>query len=169
MEILINYDYREEDVAPLPLTELAEFVLQKEECPDGTEVSITFVDDDEIAALNSQYRGKEGPTDVLSFECDGVDDPDMPGMPEEFTDEDGEDVIFELGDVIIAVDVCERQTEEFGTTFEGEISLLLVHGLLHLCGYDHIEDDDAEEMEARERELLFAWAEHSGRDVAGQR
>ena len=54
--------------------------------------------------------------------------------------------------------MASRQTREFGTTFEEEISLLLVHGLLHLCGYDHIEDDEAEVMEKREAEILEAWS-----------
>ena len=150
MDILFNYDYREEDLAPLPLEELARFVLAHEEKPDNTEVSVSFVDDDTIARLNEEYRGKEGPTDVLSFECDGVED-DMTLAP-------GEDRVFELGDVIIAPDVAMRQTHEFGTTFEEEVSLLLVHGLLHLCGYDHIEDDEAVIMEGLEAEILAAWA-----------
>ena len=151
MEIMINYEYREQDLRELPFEELARFALEFEGRADDTEVSITFVDDDEIAALNEEYRGKIGPTDVLSFECDGVDD-DMPVF-------EGGDAAFELGDIVIAPDVAERQTQEFGTTFEGEISLLLVHGLLHLCGYDHIEDDEAEVMEAREKEILTAWAQ----------
>ena len=91
------------------------------------------------------------PTDVLSFECDGVDD-DLSAMTL------AEDPVYELGDVVIAPDVASRQTREFGTTFEEEISLLLVHGLLHLCGYDHIEDDEAEVMEKREAEILEAWS-----------
>lgn len=152
MEILIDYRYREEDVSPLPLVELSEFVLAAEGKPDTTEVSVSFVDDAEIAQLNEEYRGKVGPTDVLSFECDNLDD--------EFANPFAEEEVYELGDIIIAVDVAERQTEEFGTTFEGEVTLLMVHGLLHLCGYDHIEDDEAEVMEAREAELLAAWAEH---------
>lgn len=149
MDILISYRYREDDLAPLPLEELTRFVLESERRPDATEVSVSFVDDAVIAELNEKYRGKQGPTDVLSFECDGCGDgPDAP-----------EDGVFELGDVIIAPDVAERQTAEFATTFEEEISLLLVHGLLHLCGYDHIVDEEAEVMEAREKELLTAWSE----------
>ena len=107
--------------------------------------------DEAIAALNEKYRHKEGPTDVLSFECDGVDD-DLSAMTL------AEDPVYELGDVIIAPDVAARQTREFGTSFEEEISLLLVHGLLHLCGYDHIADDEAEVMEKREAEILEAWS-----------
>ena len=55
--------------------------------------------------------------------------------------------------------MAASQAEEYGNSFEQEISLLLVHGLLHLCGYDHIQDDEAEVMEAREKELLTAWSE----------
>lgn len=152
MDILIDYRYREEDVASLPLSELCEFVLSQEGKPDNAEVSISFVDDGEIAELNETYRGKVGPTDVLSFECDNLED--------EFFDFEMEEDIYQLGDIVIAVDVAERQTKEFGTTFEEEITLLMVHGLLHLCGYDHIEDDEAEVMEAREAELIKAWNEN---------
>lgn len=151
MDILINYDYRKEDLESLPLKDLTQFVLVREGKPFNTEVSISFVTDDVIAELNKKYRQKEGPTDVLSFECDGVDD-DLSAVTL------AEDPIYELGDVIIAPDVASRQTHEFNTTFEEEISLLLVHGLLHLCGYDHIEDDEAEVMEARESEILDAWS-----------
>lgn len=150
MEILIDYRYREEDVAPLPLVELSEFVLKAEGKPETSEVSVSFVDDAEIAELNETYRGKVGPTDVLSFECDNLDDEFANPFAEE------ED-IYELGDIVIAVDVAERQTKEFGTTFEEEMTLLMVHGLLHLCGYDHIIDEEAEVMEAREAELIKAW------------
>ena len=147
MDILIDYAYRESDLAALPIEKLALFALEREGMPSNTEVSISFVDNDEIASLNSEFRGHEGPTDVLSFECD-MDEEDE-AFPE------GE--LFELGDVIIAPDVAEAQTAVFSTTFEQEISLLLVHGLLHLCGYDHIEDEDALEMQARERDILGAW------------
>lgn len=152
MDIVINYDYRKEDLESLPIEQLARFVIEWENKPENTEVSISFVDDEEIAYLNESYRDKQGPTDVLSFECDGYDDDfdDIP-MP------DDAEVPFELGDVVIAVDVAMRQTEEFGTTFQEEIELLLTHGLLHLCGYDHIVDEEAEVMEALEKKILAAW------------
>lgn len=167
MDISLNYDYREEELAAMPFQRLTEFVLNDEEMPENTEVSITFVDDEEMAQLNEEYRGKVGPTDVLSFECDGLDDEfdDFPDFPDDPDDEDGEqdfDVPFTLGDIIIAPDVAERQSADFGTTFEGEMTLLMVHGLLHLCGYDHIEDDEAEEMKLRESEILTAWGEAEG-------
>ncbi len=151
MDIQISYDYRKEDLEKLPLHELTQFVLSREGKPFNTEVSVSFVTDDTIAELNQKYRNKIGPTDVLSFECDGVDD-DLSAMTL------AQDPVYELGDVIIAPDVASRQTREFGTTFEEEVSLLLVHGLLHLCGYDHIEDDEAEVMEKREAEILEDWS-----------
>uniref|UniRef100_UPI003A935A58 rRNA maturation RNase YbeY n=1 Tax=Ellagibacter isourolithinifaciens TaxID=2137581 RepID=UPI003A935A58 len=112
MNIEVNCEYKEDLIASVPVAELAAFVLSQEDCPQNAEVSVSFVDDDEMARLNRVFRGKTGPTDVLSFECDGLDDEMggecgvIPGMP------------FELGDVIVAVDVAERQTEQFGTTFE---------------------------------------------------
>ena len=151
MDVQINYDYRGDDLKDMPLVELAQFVLDHQEKPQNTEVSLSFVTDEEIARLNEQYRGKEGPTDVLSFECDGVEDELSDMVPAGFGD------VYELGDVVIAPDVAERQTHEFGTTFEQEVSLLFVHGLLHLCGYDHIVEEDAKVMEALEDEILAAW------------
>lgn len=156
MDIVVNYDYGREDTEPLPVAELAEFVIRWEGKPENTEVSVSFVDDEEITRLNEGYRGRQGPTDVLSFECDGVDDDfddDLAGAPGEIA----ADVPYELGDVVIAVDVAKRQTQEYGTTFQEEIELLLTHGLLHLCGYDHIVEEEAVVMEALERRILEAW------------
>lgn len=147
MEIQVNYDYREQDVRSLlDVESLARFVIGREEMPESTEVSISFVTDREIHELNREWRGIDRPTDVLSFECDGVDDEMDAAMLEEMD--------FELGDIVVAVDVAERQAPEYGMTFSDEMSLLITHGLLHLCGYDHMEPEEAEEMEARERELL---------------
>jgi len=132
---------------PLDLTafeRLAEFVLDREEAPVYTELSIAIVEVFEMTELNEKYRGKEGPTDVLSFECDDLcaAEPDEPVT---------------LGDVVIAPEIAEAQAEEYGHTVEQELNLLLVHGVLHLLGYDHEADTDASVMQARERALLTAW------------
>lgn len=124
---------------------LAAFVLDREDVPEYAELSIAIVDTAEIAELNEKYRGKSGPTDVLSFECDDLCaavDPDEPVT---------------LGDVVIAPDVARENAEELGHTVEEELNLLLVHGVLHLLGYDHEAHVDAEAMQARERALLTAW------------
>ena len=146
MEIQVNYDYREEDVSHVDIEGLAAFVIASENKPEKTEVSINFVDNDAIKELNNDYRGVDLVTDVLSFECDGVEDEGF-AMP-------GADELYELGDIVIAPDVAERQAAEFGTTFEDELSLLITHGLLHLCGYDHMQEDEARVMEGKERALL---------------
>jgi len=132
---------------PLDLTafeRLAEFVLDREEAPVYAELSIAIVDLAEMTELNEKWRGKQGPTDVLSFECDDL----CAAEPEEPVT---------LGDVVIAPEVAEVQAEEYGHTVEQELNLLLVHGVLHLLGYDHEEDSDATAMQARERALLVAW------------
>ena len=152
MEITINYDYRCDEMSALVDVEsLAAYVIKAERKPDNTEVSINFVTDEAIHELNRDYRGVDRPTDVLSFECDGYDDVDDDF---EFDEPHLEGAAFELGDIVIAPDVAERQAPEYGMTFADEVSLLLVHGLLHLCGYDHMEEDEALVMEAREKELL---------------
>lgn len=149
MDVTVNYEYREEDLrALLDVEELAAFVINEESRPESTEVSISFVTNKEIHRLNREFRNIDRPTDVLSFECDNLDDDFAPAVENE---------PYELGDIVIAPDVAERQAEEFGTSFHDELCLLIVHGLLHLCGWDHLEDDEAEAMEARERELLEAY------------
>jgi probable rRNA maturation factor len=136
-------------VEPLELAafeRLAHFVLEREDAPDAVELSIALVEIDEIAELNARYRGKAGPTDVLSFPCDdpcAIVGPDEPVA---------------LGDVVIAPEAAVRQASELGHTVEEELNLLLVHGVLHLLGYDHEADEDAAAMQARERVLLDAWA-----------
>lgn len=123
---------------------LALFVLRLEDVPDLSELSIALVDEDEMTRLNTQYRGIEGSTDVLSFGCD---DP---------CPTDGDEPIT-LGDVVIAPSVAERQAAELGHTVEHELDVLLVHGILHLLGYDHEAEDDAGAMAARESALLDAY------------
>jgi probable rRNA maturation factor len=138
---------------PLDLTafeRLSLFVLEREEAPDAVELSIAVVTIEEMAQLNTNYRKKDGPTDVLAFPCDDpcpVSGPDEPVT---------------LGDVVIAPEVAEAQAAEYGHTVEEELNLLLVHGVLHLLGYDHDSDEDAAVMQARERVLLEAWAAASG-------
>jgi len=127
-------------------TRLASFVLEREDAPVAVELSIAIVSLAEMTELNGRFRQKDGPTDVLSFPCDDPCAVVEPGEP------------VALGDVVIAPEVAERQAAEYGHTVEDELNLLLVHGVLHLLGYDHIEDDDAGVMQAREVALLTAWA-----------
>ena len=124
MQINVLIEHGKDLVEALDIEGLASFVLNEMKCQQSTDVSISFVTNERIHELNRDYRNMDKPTDVLSFECDNIP----------FEDEDINDVVeYELGDVIIASYVALAQTEEFGTTFEEEVSLLVVHGLLHLC------------------------------------
>ena len=108
-------------------------------------VSVSFVSDERIRELNAEWRGQDRPTDVISLECERPDDPSLaPGEP------------CELGDVVLASAYVERQAAAFGTTVADESRLLLSHGVLHLLGYDHLSDADAERMERLEEEILAA-------------
>ncbi|MCL2536903.1 MAG: rRNA maturation RNase YbeY [Coriobacteriia bacterium] len=165
----LGADFTEEYV------QLAEYVLLQEQVPLNSEVSVTMVDTDDIAQLNADYRDKQGPTDVLSFPCDaealaaaraateeliGDDDPNAVFWADFDTDPDGEPLL--LGDIVIAPSVAQTQALDYGKTLDDELRLLLVHGMLHLMGYDHVNnDEEAEAMEAREREILADWAELS--------
>lgn len=132
---------------------IAAHVLQAEGVAREVEISVSYVDEEEMHGLNREWRGIDRTTDVLSFECDSAFDEDIPA-----------DEILELGDIILAPQVIARQAPGFGNEPADECRLMLVHGLLHLLGYDHIEDDEAEEMEAREDALLRELAVMRGED-----
>ena len=107
------------------------------------ELSVTFVDLDEIHELNKIHRGVDSPTDVLSF-------PQFEDVCEE-APEEGEIC---LGDVVICRDKAAQQAEEFGHSCEREILYLFVHSVLHLLGYDHMEDDEKRVMRTREEKIM---------------
>jgi probable rRNA maturation factor len=110
---------------------------------DDTGVSLSFVDDAEMQELNRQYREIDAPTDVLSFSHEeGEPLPQIAGMPRY------------LGDVILSVDTIERQAASVGHSTDRETAILLAHGLLHLLGYDHAEDDEAKVMFGKQDELV---------------
>jgi probable rRNA maturation factor len=146
MQVRVSSHRDPEPLALAAFERLGEFVLGLEGVPEQAELSIAVVPVEEMAHLNEQYRGVAGPTDVLSFGCD---EPCAADSDEPIT----------LGDVIIAPEVAEKQAAELGTTVEAELNLLLVHGVLHLLGYEHEDDDAAAAMAARERDLLAAWAD----------
>jgi probable rRNA maturation factor len=140
--------------------ELAQKVLEAQGIRGDVEVSLLFVDETAIAELNSRFLGREGPTDVLAFPID--EDPGRPGrFPDEggsgpgaVIDNDEDEMPLLLGDVVVCPAVATRNAREHGVGLEDELALLVVHGLLHLCGMDHVENPEAERMERREQELL---------------
>lgn len=128
------------------LSGLLRAVLVAEGAPADAIAEIHLVDREEMAALNAEHMGATGPTDVLSFPLDGRGDPD-PGEPRG----PGDHIV---GDVVICADVAAAQAAEHAGTLVDECRLLTVHGALHLCGWDHGDDQERAAMWARERELM---------------
>ncbi|SDH08846.1 rRNA maturation RNase YbeY [Alloyangia pacifica] len=121
--------------------------------PDGFEIAVLACDDARIAELNAEFREKPTPTNVLSWPSEerGADvEGDAPELPET---EDGP-FATELGDLAIAYETCAREAQEAGKVFEDHVTHLVVHGTLHLLGYDHVRDGDATLMENIETEIL---------------
>ncbi len=106
----------------------------------GSELSIVFTDNEAMRALNAQWRGKDKPTNVLSFPAFPLSPGDPPGPM--------------LGDIVIAFETVKSEAELEGKPFDDHLRHLVVHGFLHVLGYDHENDTDAEEMEAAERAIL---------------
>lgn len=129
------------------LHSLAEMVMREEGYPDDVEVTLLFVDESEMASYNQRFLDRDGPTDVLAFPVEHL----IPGL---VPDHDAQGPPLVLGDVVVAPAYVRKQAADFGVTFEDEMALMVTHGILHLLGYDHLEDDEAERMESRERELL---------------
>ncbi|THD84843.1 rRNA maturation RNase YbeY [Aliigemmobacter aestuarii] len=119
----------------------------------GYLISLMGCDDDRIAALNADFRGKPQPTNVLSWPSEerGADAPGaMPDLPGPGGPDDPE----ELGDIAIAYDTCAREADAQGKPMADHVTHLVVHGVLHLLGFDHIDDADAALMEACEVRIL---------------
>ena len=111
---------------------------------ENGEVSITLTDNAYIHKLNKQYRGIDRPTDVLSFALNESEEPEIEGGM----------AVNVLGDLIISVERAEEQAADFGHSVRREMAFLTVHGMLHLLGYDHMEDEEREEMEAEQRFVM---------------
>jgi probable rRNA maturation factor len=137
------------DLAALSL--LAERVMTGEEVAQATALAVLITDDDEVREMNRDFLGIDEPTDVLSFP-DEADD-FVVGMADEKL----------LGDIAVALPTAQRQADEAGLSLDAEVGHLLVHGILHLCGYDHV-DSPADEARMREREEHYLGPDvHHGR------
>ncbi len=142
-------------------TQLLAFALAAEGVRPPAEVNLLFVDDETIAALNESHMGKQGPTDVLSFPID--DEPVSPGRspdagaPGPGGGSEAESLRL-VGDIVIAPAVAAVNAVEHDVSLDDELRLLVVHGALHLLGWDHMAEREAEEMEAREQVLLREFA-----------
>lgn len=149
-------------VEPRRWAPLAAAALAAEGAPAGSEMNLLLVDEDAMASLNEEHLGGSGPTDVLSFPLDLVGlvdlvaaapDPANPADPAEApVPADGAPVL--AGDVVLCPAVAARQAPDHAGSFDDEMALLVVHGVLHLLGHDHAEPGERARMQARERDLL---------------
>ena len=152
----ITEEINEEELALAK--KVIEHILQKEGCPFDCEVNLTLTDNDGIQAVNKEFRDMDKPTDVLSFpNCDF----DTPGEFSQFRDEDvyfdcfnPENDFFVLGDIMISRDKMLAQAEEYGHGVTREYAFLIAHSVLHLIGYDHMVEEEAKHMEAKQNEYL---------------
>ena len=146
MEVIIS-NYPEEQSFPQEIEDnvrmAAEMVGKLYDVENG-EVSVTLTNNAYIHTLNKQYRGIDRPTDVLSFALNESVEPETEGGPD----------ITVLGDLVISVERAEEQAQEYGHSLRREVAFLTVHGMLHLLGYDHMEDEEREEMEAEQRFVM---------------
>ncbi len=158
LDVFAADEQTDHPVAVDRFSRLARSVLEAEGVTDEVEVSLLFVDEATIASLNERFLDVEGPTDVLAFPIEDEGErsgrsPDEGGTGPTAHEPDGERPVL-LGDVVICPIVAARNAVDHGVTFDDEIALLVVHGILHLLGMDHETDEDAARMEGREQELL---------------
>jgi len=133
------------------IEKIVKAVLDYEEWDEEVEVSISFVDNKEIQNLNREFRNIDAPTDVLSFpmlEYEEISD------DEAFSEEDYIEAEIPLGDIVISTEKVIEQSKEYGHSQERELAFLLVHGMLHLLGYDHMNEDDEKIMFQKQDQVL---------------
>jgi probable rRNA maturation factor len=159
LEVFAADEQDAEPVDPGRWSDLARAVLEAKGVRGDAELSLLFVDEATMAGLNQRFMGEDGPTDVLAFPIDegwsepgrwpdaGTTGPDREPL-------DPADAPILLGDVVICPAVARRNAGEHGVTYEDELALLVVHGVLHVLGQDHAEPEEAAAMQAEERDLL---------------
>lgn len=156
----ITIEYEAEKQLDLPYKEIIRDVVNEsldyEKCPYEAEVNVILTDNQAIQEINREHRQIDAPTDVLSFpmvdyeapsDFDHVED----AVEDYFNPETGE---LMLGDIVISVDKVEEQAEKYGHSQTRELAFLVAHSMLHLCGYDHMEEEERLLMEARQNEIL---------------
>lgn len=125
----------------------AEGTLRAEGLPEGTELAVMLVTPDQIAEYNSRFMGRSGPTDVLAFPLEDLEPGSVPTLR-------ANEPPLALGDVFLCPAEIDRRARSEGIDTEAFLFLLLVHGILHLLGYDHHDEESAKRMESREDEIL---------------
>lgn len=149
-EIELDFDYKS------IIEKVVDKALDQEGCPYEVELNVILTDNQEIRLINKDYRDIDAPTDVLSFPMIDYTTPsDFSGLEEDednyFNPESGE---LMLGDIIVSVEKVIEQAKEYGHSNERELAFLIAHSMMHLFGYDHMEDDERIIMEEKQRNVL---------------
>lgn len=149
MKIYVEYSNEQNRLSPPDefeelIEDCARAALEEEEIEDDAEVSVTLVDNERIRELNSEHRGIDKETDVLSFPLGGEDG---------FEVNPDTDAIL-LGDIVISLEKARSQAEEYGHSFRREVAFLVTHSLFHLLGYDHMTPEEETEMFAKQEKVL---------------
>ena len=148
-----SFDFDIEELAKT----VAEAVLKEEKCSFEVEISLTITDDAGIQEINKEFRQIDKPTDVLSFPTVSYEEPG------DFSVIDGEQKVdlldpdtgnISFGDIVINENRVRSQAQEYGHSEKREFAFLVAHSMLHLCGYDHMEEDEAKVMEAKQNDIL---------------
>ncbi|MDF2887355.1 MAG: hypothetical protein K0R23_1740 [Lacrimispora sp.] len=156
----INIEYEAEKKLNIPYEEIITNVIEEaidyEDCPYEAEINVLITDNEDIRQINQEYRNIDSPTDVLSFPMIEYEKPsDFDHLEEagydSFNPETGELL---LGDIVVSVDKVEEQAEKYGHSIERELAFLIAHSMLHLFGYDHMEEDERLVMEQKQEEIL---------------
>ena len=147
-----EFDFDIREVAEL----VVDAVLEHEKCLYEAEISLLLTHNDEIHEMNLEHRGIDRATDVLSFPMLDFDHPgDFSIIDEETADVfDPESGELMLGDIVISVDKVLEQAQEYGHSPKREYAFLIAHSMLHLCGYDHMDDEERKVMEEKQREIM---------------
>ncbi|EKN64245.1 rRNA maturation RNase YbeY [Schinkia azotoformans] len=134
------------------IEKLLQFAAEKEGINSDAELSVTFVNNEEIQEINRTYRMKDQPTDVISFAMEEMGEGEIAIT--------GENLPTILGDIIISIPRTIEQANEYNHSFMRELGFLSIHGFLHLLGYDHMEKEDEQIMFAKQKELLDEYGLH---------
>ena len=145
VELILENEQDKEELTPeieKAIKDVCIAVMEEEECDFDAEISVTLVDNDTIRSINKEQRDIDRATDVLSFPMLEFDD-----------DMDGELVM--LGDIVISMERAREQANEFGHSFLREVAFLTAHSMLHLLGYDHVDDKEGEEIMCEKQERVL--------------
>lgn len=144
---IIDETQRLDDKQLQLLEDIVRFSADFLNLPEATECAVTIVDNPSIQAINRDYRGKDMPTDVISF---ALDDDDSDHF-------DNHLLPHHIGDIIISIDKAKEQANEYGHTLDRELGFLAVHGFLHLNGYDHMTSEEEKQMFTLQNDIFTAF------------